>query len=338
MAVLTSAGTLKNGEDWRGAAAAARANVGGPVVLHSALIESAHLDWFDDEERRSYLAAASSFYDFGGQVLVVPYTLDDGAADYVGRLVESDLDHQDRFVLVSNEPRVPYVDFLLDRLEGEWRANDVPMDGVMRSRSSRSLWTGDEVAQRSDAPPVVRSIVSNPASSSIRTKVGGGNAWRRIVVSFGSWLARSVFRVAMANTPRSSIVFRAERRSSIGSEEPSNSPFTIALAARSDSVGAQNADTISSTHAWDACSSSGVPGDPNGSKIRGATLGTPQDLAAGAVAPVNRSQASGVAHRACADEFWDHSATTLVANATVGCSDGRVALARVRDALRTLCP
>ena len=55
LSVLAFGGTLKNGEDWQGAAAFEREHAGPDtiVLLHPALVESAQLDWFSDPEKRS---------------------------------------------------------------------------------------------------------------------------------------------------------------------------------------------------------------------------------------------------------------------------------------------
>jgi mannosyltransferase len=118
LSVLAYGGTLKLGEDWRGAAAFERGQVDAAtiVLLHPALIESAQLDWFDDPERLSYLLSVVSYYPMDGRVDLLPYTLDDPAEIYLERLVTSELARADRFLLITRYPWVPYREWLDGRL------------------------------------------------------------------------------------------------------------------------------------------------------------------------------------------------------------------------------
>jgi 4-amino-4-deoxy-L-arabinose transferase-like glycosyltransferase len=119
--VVAYGGTLKLGEDWRGAAAFERARAGAStiVLLHPALIESAQLDWFEDPERRSYLLSVASYYPMDGRVTPMPYTLDDEARVYLEGLVADELIDVDRFLLVTRYPQVPFRDWLDGRLTPE---------------------------------------------------------------------------------------------------------------------------------------------------------------------------------------------------------------------------
>ena len=76
---------MKNGEDWRGAAAFERSHADPDtvVLVHPALVESAQLDWFSDPEKRSYLLSVQSYYPMDGRVLPMPYVLDDAARGYL---------------------------------------------------------------------------------------------------------------------------------------------------------------------------------------------------------------------------------------------------------------
>jgi mannosyltransferase len=119
--VLAYGGILKNGEDWRGAAAFERehADPGTIVLLHPALVESAQLDWFHDPERRSYLLSVASYYAMDGRVTPMPYILDDESRDYLDGLVTGELAGVDRFLLVTRYPQVPFRDWLDGRLTPE---------------------------------------------------------------------------------------------------------------------------------------------------------------------------------------------------------------------------
>ncbi len=119
--VLAFGSTLKNGEDWRGAAAFERAHAdpGTIVLLHPALVESAQLDWFSDPEKRSYLLSVQSYYPMEGDVVPMPYMLDDRSRDYLEGLVTRRLAGVDRFLLVTRYPQVPFRDWLDGRLRPE---------------------------------------------------------------------------------------------------------------------------------------------------------------------------------------------------------------------------
>jgi len=118
MSVLAYGGFLKNGEDWRGAAAFERmhADPGTIVLLHPALVESAQLDWFSDPERRSYLLSVQSYYPMEGRITPMPYILDDGARTYLEGLVTGELAGANRFLLVTRYPQVPFREWLNGRL------------------------------------------------------------------------------------------------------------------------------------------------------------------------------------------------------------------------------
>ena len=120
LSVLAFGGTLKNGEDWQGAAAFERehADPDTIVLLHPELVESAQLDWFSDPEKRSYLLSVQSYYPMEGRVMPMPYVLDDEARDYLEGLVTGELAGVDRFLLVTRYPQVPFRDWLDGRLSG----------------------------------------------------------------------------------------------------------------------------------------------------------------------------------------------------------------------------
>ena len=121
VSVLAYGSTLKNGEDWRGAAAFERAHAdpGTIVLLHPALVESAQLDWLSDPEKRSYLLSVQSYYPMDGDVIPMPYVLDNESRDYLEGLVTGRLAGVDRFLLVTRYPQVPFRDWLDGRLRSE---------------------------------------------------------------------------------------------------------------------------------------------------------------------------------------------------------------------------
>lgn len=119
LSVLGGGGVLKNGEDWRGAAAFERANAdaGTIVLLHPGLIESKQLDWFADPERLSYMTAVPSYYPMVGRVTLLPYVIDDpGVHAFMEGLVTSQLEGVDRFLLITRYRDLPYKDWLDGRL------------------------------------------------------------------------------------------------------------------------------------------------------------------------------------------------------------------------------
>ena len=95
------------------------ADPGTIVLLHPALVESAQLDWFSDPEKRSYLLSVQSYYPMEGDVVPMPYILDDGSRDYLEGLVTGQLAGVDRFLLVTRYPQVPFRDWLDGRLTPE---------------------------------------------------------------------------------------------------------------------------------------------------------------------------------------------------------------------------
>jgi hypothetical protein len=122
LSVLGSGGSLKNGEDWRGAAAFERVNAdaGTIVLLHPGLIESAQLSWFEDPERLSYLTAVTSYYPMVGRVTLLPHALEDaGVHGYMEELVVSQLEGADRFLFITRYPDLPYKDWLDGRLDAD---------------------------------------------------------------------------------------------------------------------------------------------------------------------------------------------------------------------------
>jgi mannosyltransferase len=122
LSLLAYGGYLKNGEDWRDAAAfeRAHANADTIVLLHPGLIESAQLDWFEDPERLSYLTSVVSYYPMIGRVSLMPHSLDDpGAHEYLEGLVTSDLADVDRFLFITRYADLPYKDWLDGRLGPE---------------------------------------------------------------------------------------------------------------------------------------------------------------------------------------------------------------------------
>jgi hypothetical protein len=121
MSVLAFGGYLKNGEDWRGAAAFERsvAEPGTVVLFQPSLIESSHLDWFDDPERRSYLLSVTSYYPMTGRLILIPYRLDAPATAYVQGLVQTELLDEDRFLFLTHNRSDTFQSWFSGRLAQE---------------------------------------------------------------------------------------------------------------------------------------------------------------------------------------------------------------------------
>ena len=102
IAVVGLARTGRVVEEWRGAADAARAQSGPqtPSATRPGLVESSDPSWLRDPERAAYLAAPSSYYDFGGSVRVLPYVVTEEVTPYLQRSVRF-ASHEDRFYLVT---------------------------------------------------------------------------------------------------------------------------------------------------------------------------------------------------------------------------------------------
>jgi uncharacterized membrane protein len=134
LSILAYGGSLKNGEDWQGAADFERhqADPSTIVLVHPALVEAAQLDWLSDPEKRSYLLSVQSYYPMVGRVTPMPYVLDDAARGYLESLVTGELAGVDRFLLVTRYTRVPFRDWLDGRLTAEgYRSTIIGTFGVI---------------------------------------------------------------------------------------------------------------------------------------------------------------------------------------------------------------
>jgi hypothetical protein len=121
LSVLAFGGFLKNGEDWRGAAAFERrvADPSTVVLFQPSLIESSHLDWFADPERRSYLLSVNSYYPMTGHIILIPYRLDAPSSAYVQELVQTQLLGEDRFLFVTHNQSDAFPSWFSGRLVQE---------------------------------------------------------------------------------------------------------------------------------------------------------------------------------------------------------------------------
>jgi uncharacterized membrane protein len=121
VAVVTETHILKEDEDWRGAISVTRPLTDQTtlVLLHPALIESAHLELFEDPVWRSYLLAPISYYPLSGRVALLPYVLDPAAETYVEGILERDLAGVDRIILVTRYAWVGYQAWLEGRLASD---------------------------------------------------------------------------------------------------------------------------------------------------------------------------------------------------------------------------
>lgn len=126
--IATFSSPLKVGQDWRAAAAAtAQLSDEETVILaHPKLIESDRLDWFADPEKRSYLLSVFSYYPVPGELVLLPFELDDAESfAYMDELVEARLLELDRFLLITKSPEVPYAEWLDGRLASDWGWREV---------------------------------------------------------------------------------------------------------------------------------------------------------------------------------------------------------------------
>ena len=129
------AGTQKYNEGWREAADLVNevSDPSTPVLIRPGLVESAQLDWLRDPERASYLLAPSAAYDFGGDLILLPYLVDDGSIEYVEDLVRERLSSVNRFLYVDRDTDAPFDAWLRGRLlEAGFEAREIGGFGTVR--------------------------------------------------------------------------------------------------------------------------------------------------------------------------------------------------------------
>ena len=134
LSVLQLAGPFKAKEDWRWTAEQVHAMSSGRtvVLLHPALVESSQLDWFADPERNSYLLNPTSYYDFPGDIIGVPYLVNRDSEAYLAAQLDPVLSTVDSVVYVTRFPVVPYRAWLEGRLgELGWQVAKVESRGSM---------------------------------------------------------------------------------------------------------------------------------------------------------------------------------------------------------------
>ena len=102
---LSITGSLKFGEEWRAAADFVRPRTVAttPVLLRAGFIESDQPDWLRDPARRGFLLAPAAAYDFGGELVPMPYLLDEDGEAYLEDLVSERLEGADRFLFVARD-------------------------------------------------------------------------------------------------------------------------------------------------------------------------------------------------------------------------------------------
>jgi hypothetical protein len=102
------------------------------VLFHPAFVESAQIDWLRDPERSDYLASPLAYYPMPGRIEVLPYTLESGGQAYLDGLI-GDLADEERFLLVTRYPGVPYREYLEGRLGPEqWTSRQVGTFGIIQ--------------------------------------------------------------------------------------------------------------------------------------------------------------------------------------------------------------
>ena len=116
-----SFGSWQHGDaDWAGAMAKVRALTAGgdtPVLVASGFLEATDPDTLTTPGLREVLFAPLALYPSGGKLIGLPIRLDDKSAAYLERMVETDLQHRARFVLVCEwQQNVTYQLWLRGRL------------------------------------------------------------------------------------------------------------------------------------------------------------------------------------------------------------------------------
>ena len=108
------------GADWAGAMAKVRAlSAAGdtPVLMASGFLEATDPDMLTTPGLRDVLLAPLALYPAGGQPIGLPIRLDDKSVPYLERIVETDLQHRGRFVLVCEwQQKITYELWLRGRL------------------------------------------------------------------------------------------------------------------------------------------------------------------------------------------------------------------------------
>ena len=108
-------------EDWRGAAAAERALVTDPhtpVLVQAGFIESKHVGWFKNPEKRGYLLSPLSIYPMNGHVIPLPYRLNRSAENYLVPVATRYLLPTNRFLLLTRVSFDSYLPWFEGRLRG----------------------------------------------------------------------------------------------------------------------------------------------------------------------------------------------------------------------------
>lgn len=141
----------REGEDWRGAAQAARGAAHGaqtPVLMRAGFIESAWPEVLSDPAWASYLNAPVSFYPINQNTIPLPYRVDRSSQGYLERLASSTLERTDRFLLVTRGDPKSFQDWLEARLAPSGfaaqlvgRYGSVWVVGFTRPRSTSSRAT-----------------------------------------------------------------------------------------------------------------------------------------------------------------------------------------------------
>lgn len=91
-------------ENWRAAAALERELVDDPdtpVLLFAGFVEARRLDWLEDSERSSYLNAPATAYPFEGDVIALPFGVNDESQPYMEDLVRDRLLGEEEFLVVT---------------------------------------------------------------------------------------------------------------------------------------------------------------------------------------------------------------------------------------------
>lgn len=116
-----------------------------PVLVHTAFIEAAQVDWLTHPERASYLMAPIAFYPIEGHPIPMPYQLNAPAAAYLEHVTRTELIRHDQFLLITRYGFVPFKAWLDGRLAGTgFRSTSVIFGNVIVHEYRRAPLQGSD--------------------------------------------------------------------------------------------------------------------------------------------------------------------------------------------------
>jgi hypothetical protein len=136
VALLLHARTHHGLEDWRGVAAVVNQAVEDDtlVFVDAGFVEASNPDWLGlppDDERRRFLLAPLEYYPFRGEIVPLPYRLNETTRDYVETAIVARLLASDRFVAIGRGKRSRWWRGWLDGRLADTGFTAVPLhDGI----------------------------------------------------------------------------------------------------------------------------------------------------------------------------------------------------------------